>query len=127
MVADIQYIARGRPESKFWCIQISSFSLYVTYEHNPAEHRSNFDLFLVGIFPHPWYEKRYWPLRDQCQENPWQVGSGRGWMGMEGEKKERKHAGLLAPPCLPQREQGYIIKIKAHRICSSNIWIQFPT
>lgn len=62
------------------------------YEHNPAEHRLNFDLFLVGILPNPGNEKRYWPLQDQHQENPWQMGSGERWIGMEGEKEKRKQA-----------------------------------
>ena len=80
-------------ESKVQGTQISSFSLYITYDHNPVERKLSFDKLLSSVLPLPWYQKRYWNLQEQCQENLLYVGGGEEWIGIEGEKEKRKQAG----------------------------------
>lgn len=46
-------------ESKVQCTQISSFSLYITYDQNPAERKLSFDKLLSSVLPLAWYQKRY--------------------------------------------------------------------
>lgn len=67
-----------------------SFSLYIAYDHKPAEHKLSFDKLLSSVLPLLWYQKRYWTPRQWCQENLLHVEDGKEWMGTEGEKGKRK-------------------------------------
>lgn len=82
-----------------------------------------FDQLLRSVFLLPRYQERYWTPQNQCQQNMLHMGveSMDGNGGREGEKE----GSWTAPSQLVAGNRA-AQPLKAHRICSSHIWVQFP-
>lgn len=109
-------------ESKVQCTQISSFSLYITYDHSSAEYKLGFDKFLSNVLPLPWSQKRYWTVQEQCQENLLHVGGAEEWTGIEGGKEERKQADQLTPSQLVPKGTGLHNKNQGSQVPTRGVW-----